>query len=1303
MKKKFFLKTNIKLMPKIATNNRISGNSINDTIIQHSLWLNQDVRNDASPTFSNIRITNNAEIDGDLYVYGSATIFNTNITEFEDNIILINRNETSAGVSLGESGFQVNRGTLDDYYIIYSEPTQTFRAGYENNTHAVALREDVPLNNGIFVWNDSIKQIVSSDTITLPIKLTSAQNAVNSSTGALVLLNGGIASKNMFISEELILGGNDSNGNLFMNINDSLCINSPNDLLITCGNFSLNGFFFIAGTENAVNVSSASFYTFGGFSAQKDVYIEGSFRGKKTTGTSDNLILQNSAGNTLLSINDTTTNISTPNINFYTNNFNINNSNGNILSLQNSQIIFNSTVNSSDISLGSVIFNGGVSFGKNINILGGSKFYSNINMNNNYIQNVLDPINPLDVANKNYVDLVSQGLSVKEAVEVATITAGNLISSFISGQTVDSYVLTIGNRLLIKNQINQVENGIYTVNSSGSPSRTIDFNTGFSAGGSFVFVKNGGLQENLGFICNSPTGLDIVGTDPITFTEFTGLGQVSAGAGLSKNLNELSVNVDNSSIEIFNDNLRIKNTITGAGLTGGSGSVLQTTTDQTHVNKIGTLTEGIWNASVINVPYGGSGRNLFTLNNLIFGNGTSGLLQDSLFLYNPTNNNLNIGLNNTFTRGTLNIKSINDNTILNIINNSDASSILNFSSIANLILQSSNNLLITNTYGNIKINNLTLATNSNIGINTTSPNYTLDNSGGSFATNLIVGINGNFQTISASNILCNSFVSNDNLPIFNINSTVSSNTGIGWNRYQENNNSGQGDIINNDNSVYTDILPSQIGILINQVRFSTSANSSNNFYNNYWIKFNSQVRKIISYSGGTRLATLETNWQTAPVITDTIDFFNNNIPSLIYNENNKEFTLNYIKEDNGYTTQNTIDYLSFKSKDIYLTNNSLGIFSNGAIYVNNTQNSTNTSYGGAFTSLGGGSFIKDLYLGSNLIMGDGSTENSLNINNRTMGISLINNNTTGNFINWKNSSNVSYGLKNHNTLFHLTLNSAGNNPNDISNLNVITINSQGNIGLGTSTINSLITLKANSQISTDNSTGKLSILSADNSSNGASIDLYTNSLSNGSIVLNSNNIILGNGISIGNNNLVSSFTQNSVNSSTGSVVLQGGLSINNSENATNFTNGGSFTNNGGGSFKKDLYIGGNLYLDGDAFFNSITNANISFNTSGISSFTVSNQKIINLNNEIILSFNLACIPNTNAPFITHNLPLKISNINSPTDYIANIQGYYDLNNWHSIFNIVSAGITGGTNSFIKFQSSNTTSPHYFNVISRYTI
>src|SRR5436190_10072507 len=90
------------------------------------------------------------------------------------------------------------------------------------------------------------------------------------------------------------------------------------------------------------------------------------------------------------------------------------------------------------------------------------------------IQNVASPSTGTDAANKNYVDGAVNGLDWKSSVRAATTATGTLATAFANGQVIDGVTLATGDRILIKNQSTGSENGIYTVNASGAPTRATD-------------------------------------------------------------------------------------------------------------------------------------------------------------------------------------------------------------------------------------------------------------------------------------------------------------------------------------------------------------------------------------------------------------------------------------------------------------------------------------------------------------------------------------------------------------------------------------------------------------------------------------------------------------------------------------------------------------------------------------------------------------------------------------------------------------------------------------------------------------
>ena len=1023
-------------MPRPITNNRINYQNIYSRIINHDEFLSQGVKEGDSPTFLNLTLTGNATIQGNLYVEGNTSLLDTNVVEFKDNIILINNQETSSGVTLNQAGLEIDRGSSENFRIVYNEINSRVEVGVVSNLQPIVIRESTPLNNGIMIWNSSTKRIESSSQINLPITMTSTVNSTSSTTGALIIgggvgiekdvfidgkislkgttlsnsstiytnttnnslnitgvqdinitpvgkilipfdkyfsfgnsdqsiiansltnaltitSNGDInltpstnkkinipnqipitfstqnekiytdSSNNMIIagSQDIILlpnsgnaGGrkifipvdtpiafSNSNQTIIANVNNDLSINANNNIFLTPGSgldvklpidagirfgsgyqrifansdnhlilnsngdiylspqsgskvnipvsvpltFSTNTQYifgdsngnliistlnqlvsksevYISNTINSTSGSSGSIHTDGGLGVKKDIVGESSIIVKSSN--SNILQIQNTSRANLLNVNATnvgkvsiltgdgtnnnpsleissTNNTNaqsliqlkanydsnsgymigrgtstyndgramTFNIPSYTtysntgarpkfsimsdNNttelFSIASDTGDIYSLgqfgvmstgdstspttgalvvkgglgvvnsiytsgkiihsvdsteayqlkdASSNVLFNNdtvtkTVNinektninyidsnaftvsdtyntlynidtndkilssslqyalsntndSTDSSTGAVVVDGGMGIKKSLNVDGNSSFKNGINMLNSKITNLTNPTSAQDAATKEYVDLVRQGLYVKDSVNVATVSPQNLNSDFAAGQIIDGYTLIIGNRILIKDQVNKIENGIYKITNS-TPVRTIDLPETYNASGIFVFVKSGTINASLGWICNSVSPQDIVGTSDINFTEFTGLGQVQAGNALSKNFNEMNVNVDDYSIEIepTSDSLRIKSSNLGTGLTGGSGAPIETVTDQSHVTKLGTINTGVWQGSNIQVSYGGTGKTIFNQGNILFGNGTNPIGGDPNLYYDAANVRLGLGTN----------------------------------------------------------------------------------------------------------------------------------------------------------------------------------------------------------------------------------------------------------------------------------------------------------------------------------------------------------------------------------------------------------------------------------------------------------------------------------------------------------------------------------------------------------------------------------------------------------------------------------------------------------------------------------
>ena len=183
-----------------------------------------------------------------------------------------------------------------------------------------------------------------------------------------------------------------------------------------------------------------------------------------------------------------------------------------------------------------------------------------VDLNNQKITNLTDPTNPQDAANKRYVDSAVVGIDWKPSVRLATTAAITLATGLENGDTLDGVTLATGDRVLVKNQTDATENGIYVVAASGAPTRSSDADTAAEITASFaVFVEEGTVNTDSGWTLTN-NGAVTVGTTELTFTQFTGLGQITAGAGLTKTANTLDV-IGGDGITVNADSVVIDRTV----------------------------------------------------------------------------------------------------------------------------------------------------------------------------------------------------------------------------------------------------------------------------------------------------------------------------------------------------------------------------------------------------------------------------------------------------------------------------------------------------------------------------------------------------------------------------------------------------------------------------------------------------------------------------------------------------------------------------------------------------------------------
>ena len=210
------------------------------------------------------------------------------------------------------------------------------------------------------------------------------------------------------------------------------------------------------------------------------------------------------------------------------------------------------------------------------------------------------------LVNKSYVDSVANGLDVKESVRVATTAdlsatydngAGTLTASSNGAISIDGVSLSLNDRVLVKDQSTATQNGIYKVTTVGSGSaafvltRTPDANDAAElTGGTFTFVEEGTANADNGYVATH-NGTPTFGTTNIAFDQFSGAGQIAAGAGLTKTGNTIDVVGTSNRISVSANAVDISTSYVG----------------QTSITTLGTIATGTWNGTEVGVAYGGTG------------------------------------------------------------------------------------------------------------------------------------------------------------------------------------------------------------------------------------------------------------------------------------------------------------------------------------------------------------------------------------------------------------------------------------------------------------------------------------------------------------------------------------------------------------------------------------------------------------------------------------------------------------------------------------------------------------------------
>lgn len=215
--------------------------------------------------------------------------------------------------------------------------------------------------------------------------------------------------------------------------------------------------------------------------------------------------------------------------------------------------------------------------------------------------NLADPVAGQDAVTLTYLNARIAGIKPKAAVRAATVASGTLASSFEAGDIIDGVTLVAGDRILIKDQSTASENGIYTVNATGAPTRATDFDSVTpidEINGAWVSVQEGTANagriyvqfgtvttigvDSIDFIYFNPIA-GLIGGDMITFAGSTFSVDLAAVSGLESTnpgnvAGQLRIKLEasNPSLQINGSNeLGAKLDATGAILSGASGLAVQ--------------------------------------------------------------------------------------------------------------------------------------------------------------------------------------------------------------------------------------------------------------------------------------------------------------------------------------------------------------------------------------------------------------------------------------------------------------------------------------------------------------------------------------------------------------------------------------------------------------------------------------------------------------------------------------------------------------------------------------------------------
>jgi hypothetical protein len=208
---------------------------------------------------------------------------------------------------------------------------------------------------------------------------------------------------------------------------------------------------------------------------------------------------------------------------------------------------------------------------------------NNVSVSGGSITGLGDPSVSSEAATKNYVDQAVAGLRTRIIAEAATTANISLTTDLENGDTLDGVTLVTGDRVLVKDQTDATENGLYLVVASGAASRDPEHDTIAELSGQMIVVNQGTVNDNKIFLCTTDSDATI-GVSNITYTVITpaNVGTVTSVGVADSGSSEFTV--ANSPITSSGTITLAVNSIANTKITGlGTSSTLDVGTSANNV------------------------------------------------------------------------------------------------------------------------------------------------------------------------------------------------------------------------------------------------------------------------------------------------------------------------------------------------------------------------------------------------------------------------------------------------------------------------------------------------------------------------------------------------------------------------------------------------------------------------------------------------------------------------------------------------------------------------------------------------